>query len=144
MSVPVIRKARFTDIEFILEIEHESAGTWTYNQFFQELKNEFSLFIVAETEHSVIGYLVAWRVADEIQLNNIAVRKDSRQQGIGSRLLSEICTADNNNKFSSIFLEVRSRNIEAINFYSANGFTKSGIRKNYYNDDDAILMEKKL
>lgn len=144
MPAIIIRKARFTDMESIFEIERESSGSWTFTQFIQELNNKFSLFLVAEHEDSIAGFIIAWKVADEIQLNNIAVRKDLRKSGIGSRLLSEISTSDNGRIYSSIFLEVRSRNSDAISFYKDNGFTKTGIRKNYYNDDDALLMEKKI
>jgi ribosomal protein S18 acetylase RimI-like enzyme len=31
-----------------------------------------------------------------------------------------------------------------LNFYKKNGFEITGKRKNYYKDDDAILMELKL
>lgn len=139
-----IRKALFTDIESILKIEQESNGSWTYNQFINELKHDFSLFLVAERENLTAGYIIAWRVSDEIQLNNIAVKKEFRRYGIGGKLISEITKKDSDIIYSSIFLEVKSRNNDAINFYIDNGFTKTGVRKNYYNDDDAILMEKKL
>jgi len=139
-----IRKASFADIESVLEIEQESISSWTYAQFLQELNNEFSLFLVAEYEGIIEGYIIAWKVADEIQLNNIAVRKNFKKKGIGTKLLSEISKNDSDLIYSSIFLEVKSRNSEAINFYIDNGFTKIGVRKNYYNDDDALLMEKKL
>jgi len=140
----IIRKAQFTDIGSVLEIEQESIGSWTYDQFLQELKLEFSIFLIAELQNSVAGYLIAWKVSDEIQLNSIAVKKDLRKKGIGNRLLSELTLNDSEKKFTSIFIEVRSRNSDAVNFYTDNGFTKTGIRKNYYNDDDALLMEKKL
>ncbi len=139
-----IRRAQFTDIESILEIEHGSAGSWSYSQFINELNNRVSLFLVAELENSIAGYIVAWKVAGEIQLNNIAVKKSFRKQGIGGRLLSAITAGENGTGFFSIYLEVRSRNSDAINFYTDNGFKKTGIRKNYYYDDDALLMEKKL
>jgi len=140
----IIRKAQFTDIGSVLEIEQESIGSWTYDQFLQELKLEFSIFLIAELQNSVAGYLIAWKVSDEIQLNSIAVKKDLRKKGIGNRLLSELTLNDSEKKYSSIFIEVRSRNSDAVNFYTDNGFTKTGVRKNYYNDDDALLMEKKL
>ena len=144
MSEIIIRKAQFTDIEQVLEIEKESINSWTYNQLQQELNNGFSLFLVAEHNGSAAGYLIAWKVADEIQLNSIAVKKDFRKKGIGSKLLYELTGNNSDKKFTSIFLEVRSRNTDAVNFYTDNGFTKTGVRKNYYHDDDALLMEKKL
>ncbi len=144
MNKLLIRKALFTDIDLILQIEQDSEGTWSYNQFIVELKHEFSLFLVAEYENNLAGYIIAWKVSDEIQLNNIAVKKELRKHGIGSRLLSEMINQNYGQTYTSIFLEVRSRNTNAINFYKDNGFTKTGVRKNYYNDDDAFLMEKKL
>ena len=139
-----IRNAGFSDIDSVLEIEHESINSWTYDQFVQELSNKFSVFIVAEIESNVVGYAVAWRVADEIQINSISVKKSLRKQGIAGKLLAEIITDDADKVFSRVVLDVRSKNTAAINFYTDNGFTKNGIRKNYYKDDDAVLMEKIL
>ncbi len=144
MTKIIIRKALFTDIESVLEIENESIGSWTYNQFLNELKNEFSCFLICEYESIIAGYIIVWKVSDEIQLNSIAVKKSFQRHGIGRKLLSAVIEETSRQPFSSIFLEVRSRNIDAINFYIDNGFTKTGLRKKYYDDDDAVLMEKKL
>ena len=39
-------------------------------------------------------------------------------------------------------LEVRSKNINAIRLYQKYDFKIINIRKNYYKDDDAIIMER--
>jgi len=142
----IIRKAQFSDIDSVLAIEQESINSWTYDQFIQELNNKFSLFIVAQSNNSVIGYAVAWKISDEIQINSISVKKNFRKQGIGNKLLAEIIKNDADKVYSTAVLDVKSKNTEAINFYTNNGFTKTGIRKNYYNNDndDAVLMEKIL
>ena len=139
-----IRKAQFTDIESVLEIEHESISSWSFNQFLQELNNEFSSFLICEYTNIIAGYIIAWKVSDEIQINSIAVKKALRKHGIGSKLLSAVINNNSGRSFSSVFLEVRSMNNDAISFYIDNGFTKTGVRKKYYIDDDAVLMEKKL
>lgn len=143
MTPVVVRKALFTDIEQVCQIEKESIDAWSYNQFLQELRNSFSIFNIAEINGTVVGYIVAWIAADEIQINSIAVKSDCRKIGIGFKLLSGI-TESTSTRISLVFLEVRSRNVDAIRFYTDNGFTKTGIRKNYYPDDDAIMMEKRL
>lgn len=144
MTEIIIRKAQFTDIESVLEIEQESISAWSYNQFLQELNNEFSSFLICEYNNVIAGYIIAWMVSDEIQINSIAVKKTLRKHGIGSKLLSAVITDKSGRFFSSVFLEVRSLNTDAISFYIDNGFTKTGLRKKYYIDDDAVLMEKKL
>jgi len=145
MPIVTIRKARFTDIQPVHEIEQESIKSWSAQQFIQELDNNFSLFLVAEINGSISGYIIAWKVADEIQLNNIAVKNSCRRMGMATKLLSELYSNNSNHQYSKIYLEVRSGNYEAINFYLKNGFIKTGIRKKYYNNnDDAILMEKNI
>lgn len=144
MQSITIRKTTFSDIETIHMIEKESINSWTYDQFLQELNYEFSVFLAAECEGSITGYIVAWKVAGEIQINSIAVSRIYRKHGIGSMLLAAITEDDPCKTYSSIFIEVRSTNIDAMNFYIDNGFTKTGLRKNYYGEDDAVLMEKKL
>lgn len=43
-----------------------------------------------------------------------------------------------------INLEVNEKNIIAINLYKKFGFEQVGLRKKYYNDQDAVLMSKVL
>jgi ribosomal-protein-alanine N-acetyltransferase len=144
MTQIIIRKAQFTDIDSVLRIEQESINSWSYDQFVQELNNNFAIFLVAENDNTIIAYAVAWKVADEIQINSISVTKSFRKQGIGSKLLSAVIINDSDKPYTHAILDVRSKNIDAINFYTDNGFIKTGIRKNYYKDDDAVLMEKIL
>ena len=47
-------------------------------------------------------------------------------------------------KLDNITLEVRESNKEAINFYLKNGFKEVTRRKNYYKEEDGILMIKNL
>ena len=75
---------------------------------------------------------------------NIVTRKDFRNLGIGSKLLSyliDICTSLNLN---SIFLEVHENNKIAQNLYNKYGFKNIYVRKNYYNNNAGIIMKKVL
>ncbi|HOP61874.1 MAG TPA: ribosomal protein S18-alanine N-acetyltransferase [Spirochaetota bacterium] len=139
-----IRNAEFSDLEKIYTIEHESINSWTLNQFTEELGRNFSRFIVAIVSDIIAGYAVAWYVAGELQLNSIAVSNNFRRQGIGSILLNSLISNEFKNDISKILIEVRKKNTDAIDFYLKNGFMIAGTRKNYYNDDDAILMEKNI
>lgn len=140
----ITRKAVFSDLEQVCRIESESINSWTYNQFAEELERGFAKFIVSETSGIIAGYAVAWVIADELQLNSIAVKNSFRRKGVGSSLLHGLISACGSGTISSILIEVRKKNSDAISFYTAQGFQVTGARKKYYGDDDAILMEKKL
>ena len=140
----VIKKARFTDIESILAIEQQAISSWTYDNFIEELSKEFSLLLAALSGKLVTGYISAWIIGDQAEINSFAVSTAYSGKGIGGKLLNSLVSEAVKKGCSSVFLEVRSRNSYAVNFYKKNGFTETGRRKNYYPDDDALLMEKKI
>jgi len=139
-----IRQPDFTDIERIHAIEQQSISSWSYDQFIEELTREFSVFLAAYTNERLSGYVCAWITGDIAEIHGIAVSQESGRKGVGQQLLNALETKALSRGCSSILLEARSRNTVAINFYRKNGFTETGCRKNYYLDDDAILMEKKI
>ena len=85
------------------------------------------------------GFIHIQNGLDIIDLLNIIVKPEFQNQGIGSVLLKYII---DNKQDKKIMLEVRSKNINAIRLYQKYDFKIINIRKNYYKDDDAIIMER--
>ena len=85
------------------------------------------------------GFIHIQNGIDIIDLLNIIVKPKYQNQGIGSVLLKYII---DNKQDKKIMLEVRSKNINAIKLYQKYDFKIINIRKNYYKDDDAIIMER--
>jgi len=141
-----IRKATQADIEKICEIESSGAVHWNKQQFIAELKLAFGNFIVLETNLEVIGYAVSWYVMDEVQLNNIVIKPEYREKGMGTILLEHILSDSHTRepRPRNIILEVSNVNHAAVQFYKKNGFIETGRRKNYYRHSDAILMMKEI
>ena len=85
------------------------------------------------------GFIHIQNGLDIIDLLNIIVKPKYQNQGIGSVLLKYII---DNKQDKKIMLEVRSKNINAIKLYQKYDFKIINIRKYYYKDDDAIIMER--
>lgn len=126
------------DLDAIVRIEEAGRGRWTRDQFAEELNLSFSEVHVLEIDGQIAGFAVAWRVAGDIQINNIAIRPDLRRQGLGTTLLMHAARG----RGGKVFLEVDETNTAAIRFYEKNGFRATGRRRRYYGDSDAILMER--
>jgi ribosomal-protein-alanine N-acetyltransferase len=94
----------------------------------------------------LLGYLVAWFVADEVHLGNLAVAPLARRRGIGLRLLRDLCDEGRRRRARLVTLEVRRSNHAAQNLYRGEGFTTVMVRKGYYekNREDALVMMKTL
>jgi ribosomal-protein-alanine N-acetyltransferase len=117
---------------------------WSENSVASELKNKLALWLVAEEEGRVSGYIGSQTCGDESDVMNVAVHPDFRRRGIAealvNRLVEELKAIDSH----SLTLEVRASNVPAISLYEKLGFSEVGRRKNYYRNprEDALIMRK--
>ncbi|HEY4707910.1 MAG TPA: ribosomal protein S18-alanine N-acetyltransferase, partial [Thermodesulfobacteriota bacterium] len=79
-------------------------------------------------------------VHGEAHILNIAVDPKFRGRGLATRLLSMMLQIMKRKMVYEIFLEVRVSNDAARELYRKFGFREAFIRKNYYGDEDAIVM----
>lgn len=118
---------------------------WNYNLFKSELENKNSMYIVAKLNNQIVGFAGIWLSVDDIHITNIVVKKNCRNQKIGSLMFNNLIELCENRTQKSITLEVNSNNIPAQKLYQKFGFKNVGIRKKYYNNtEDAIIMTKTL
>ena len=89
-----------------------------------------------------VGFLVAWHVADELHVLNVATTLVMRRRGIGRALMNEALGYAAQSRIRIVLLEVRRSNRAAIKLYRGLGFTAMGVRPRYYsdNDEDAVEM----
>lgn len=102
--------------------------------------NKNEKIYVFEDKDIVKGFIHIQNGLDITDILNIVVDPIYQNQGIGSKLINYVYE---NNKSQKLMLEVRAQNKEAINFYQKNKFIILNVRKNYYQNDDAIIMERK-
>ena len=94
---------------------------WNADILENDLKLDTSYYIVAKYENQILGFAGLNFVLDEASISNIAVRKDMRNQKIGSKLLLELINKAKE-KSSLITLEVNTKNTVAIHLYEKYGF----------------------
>ena len=118
---------------------------WNYSVLKDELNSKNSTyFVVKNEENEILGFAGIKIILDEAEIMNIATKKACRNQGIGKLLLDRIILEAKNKNIRKINLEVNENNSIAIHLYEKFGFNKDGERKNYYRDQNAILMSKIL
>ena len=91
-------------------------------------------------EDKILGYLKYSLIYDRMEIDNVFVEQEYRGQKIGNKLIS-IAIEEH---VVNITLEVRVSNEIARNLYKKFGFREVALRKFYYGDEDAILMEKQV
>lgn len=88
-----------------------------------------------------VGYVIVEETIDVINIINVYVDERRRQEGIASKIFSEILNYYNNSDVK-FMLEVRESNFPAIKLYEKFGFKVIHVRKNYYKTENALIMER--
>ncbi|KHD46252.1 ribosomal protein S18-alanine N-acetyltransferase [Streptococcus hongkongensis] len=123
----------------ILEDAYQGQSPWNHKQIEADLSSPNNDYFFAYDQEQLIGFLSIQQLVGELELTNIAVKRDYQGQGIGAQLMAELVDYD-----LPIFLEVRASNLAAQALYKSCGFAALAIRKNYYHNpvEDALVMKK--
>ena len=133
------------DLDSVMVIESLCfRSPWSRRGFEAEFQKQFGIALVFAEQDGIAGYVVAWRIEDELHIANLAVHPARRRAGIGEMLIRHVLEAEP--EVSWIGLEVRASNASARALYRKLGFHEAGVRKGYYADEgeDAVLMVKSV
>lgn len=135
-------------IPAVIALEQESSlSSRDAESYLNLLQDSKSVLIVAlDDSEKVVAVFSGWVVADEFEIDNIAVSSALRQQGIATKLLTKAVETARQKGAVRAILEVRSNNQPACALYEKFGFVEAGRRKNYYQNplDDALIMAFEL
>lgn len=121
-----------------LEDAHQPTP-WSTGVFNDELAAGNRIYLGAFGE-GLLGYAGVMLVGEEAHVTNLLVAPDSRRHGIARRLMIDLTRMAVESGARHLTLEVRSRNTAARSLYAALGLVPVGVRKAYYQDDDALIL----
>ena len=135
------------DLEDAYKIELETnPSPWSKDNFFSSFEVGHKS-LICKYNDVIIGFLIFSLIKKESHLLNIAVQKKWQKNGAGKILMDVFIKQSKAMGAKKAFLEVRSKNKIAINFYNKFNFLKDAVRTNYYtgsDKDDAVLMSLDL
>ena len=136
----MIRELRNADIDDLTELLlNYDKKIENYFNFKDYLKNDIYSQYVYVIDDKIVGYILITIIDDLVEIHLLYVDNLFRNQKIGTKLIDYII-----NKYSShrFLLEVAINNYIAIKLYENMNFKKINLRKKYYNDIDAYVMER--
>lgn len=142
----LLRKMTIEDIPAVHEVEVQSFSIpWSEKAFEESLGYSHAIFLVAEWNGSIAGYVGMYQVFHEGDIINVAVAQKYRRMGVGKALMQGIISVAAERGIQNLTLEVRESNQAAIHLYSSFGFISAGIRKDFYEKprENAVIMWKK-
>ena len=129
----------------IVNIKKENINLYDDNfipkdYFINELENNnYSKILFLIKNNEIIGYIYYSVIYERVEINQIEIKLEKRNHGYGNLLIKELLKREK----KDITLEVNENNYPAIKLYEKNNFIKKAVRKNYYNDEDGLLYERK-
>ena len=111
---------------------------WTLEQVLADLAQPQNWYVLAYSGEELVGFLAMQENLYELEVVQIAVRKEWQGRGIAGQLLESLPQE------KEVFLEVREGNTPARTLYQKQGFKEIGCRKGYYHapSEDAIMMKR--
>ena len=129
------RKFKAEDINQILEIEKQAFPKTVFSKatLLEYADSLPDTFIVVQIGKNIVGYIIFDLTG---HIHSTVVKKSYRRKGFGKLLFVHALRSVKKN----LWLEVRSRNREAIECYKRLGMKIIGEIPNYYVDDHALIM----
>jgi [ribosomal protein S18]-alanine N-acetyltransferase len=133
------------ELDDVLDVEQSSfTNPWTRDMYLADLRNEGVSFVyIARDPHGrVIGFCSFWKIFEELHINNLAVRPESRRSGVARALLSRVIADGYQLGARRALLEVRESNDAARRLYERFGFSVASVRRGYYThpEEDALVL----
>ena len=127
----------------------EGHSSWSAKDMRATLELTTTLALGLEADRDLAGLLLVQRVAPDAEILTICVDPDHRRKGLAQALFGHALTLLGPHGVDRLLLDVDADNGGAISFYERNGFSRDGVRKNYYQRDDgqrsdAVLMSRSL
>jgi [ribosomal protein S18]-alanine N-acetyltransferase len=144
----LVRSIEPRDIEDVLSIQAASPeiARWTYWDYDRVARGEMAGWVAENVDGEISGFIVARRIAMDLEILNFAVRPITWKQGVGGALLDEALRWAKSFEAQQAFLEVRSSNLDALRFYEHHSFKVTGRRLRYYTEpiEDALVLSCSL
>lgn len=138
-----IRRASLDDLPDVVRIENLSfPSPWSEVSLRDELSGRLnSLFLIAEVDGRLAGYVGAWVFAGEAHICTLAVDPPYRRCGLGEIMLLTLLQLVRAQDVRYAILEYRASNVAAAGLYRKLGFDFVHRRRGYYQDtnEDAIV-----
>lgn len=133
------------DIPRLVQIEQQANPyPWQQSAFVSSFADSYFSYKLLDDNGEIQGFYFAQLILEQLELFNICVATDMQGRGYGKALAQHFLQEGQSRGATEVFLEVRSTNHCAIALYEKCGFSKTGVRKNYYvagdSKADAVLM----
>ena len=140
-----MRKFCADDAEFLEEARRRDfPDGWKREMILSSLKGETFAGLIEEENGKTIAAITFDKAADSADIECVYVLPEKRKNGYALSLINALLAELKESGTEKVFLEVRESNVPARSLYKKAGFTEISVRKRYYGEENAVVMEKEI
>jgi ribosomal-protein-alanine N-acetyltransferase len=140
-----IRSLLLNDASALATLHHDSfPKSWSEDAFISLLNAATTSGLLAATEQTPVGFILAQVFMDEVEVLTFAVTPSHQGQGVGTQLLSTLLDKLKAQGIKNLFLDVSVLNTAARALYEKYGFQPIAKRINYFphlTDATALVLK---
>lgn len=143
----MIVKLNKDDVDKMVELQNRNSfiDGWNRKMLIDAFNSGNYLCFGEIIKNKLVAFVGVTASIDTCDIEDVLVDIDYRRQGLSKNLINHVLDELKTQNIQKVFLEVRERNIPAIELYEGLGFSKISIRKNYYFDgENALVYLKEL
>lgn len=141
VSSVLLRAMTLDDVDAALDLEQRVyRQAWSRQVFLDELSQASRRYLAADVDATLAGYGGVMLVGEEAHITTVVVDPARRQARVGTRLMLGLVDHALDEGAEALTLEVRVSNEAAQALYRRFGMAPVGVRKQYYRDEDALIM----
>lgn len=138
-NIHIASSSDFAALSHIIETTHSD---WTPAVLADCLTPDYFIWVIGDKNPR--GFIVVRNNINTWEIMQLVIDQAYQRQGFASQLLQFVIATAQEKQIQKLILEVRASNNPALTLYEKLGFTRTGLRKNYYQDgEDAVLMERR-
>ena len=138
---------RLNNLKEIYNLQEKSGESlWGKESLVHFLKKGSGSGLILHKGTLKIGYVLARKIHNDLEIISLGVLPDYRRMGLGSILFKEMEKCIISGKRAKLFLEVNNNNKKAKGFYKSMGLREIRVLQKYYktNDgyEDGLMLSK--
>lgn len=136
-----IRAMTLNDIRAVSALEQRVyPEPWSEGVFHDELAQPNRQYLTAVEGDEIVGYAGMMVVLEDAHITTMSVAPAARGSGIAKRMMVQLIDLARAAGAKHLTLEVRRSNESAQALYRKFGLAPVGLRKDYYLNEDALIM----
>lgn len=146
MTTMLLRPLTAADLPDLVRMEGElfGAGAWSRESLAEEIVGTGRWYLGAVVDGRLVGYAGLWFDGYDVQVMTIGTDVAHQGRGLGRLMLDALVERARALGAAAMLLEVRVDNEPALRLYRRTGFEQLGLRRGYYQPENADAWTMRL